>query len=398
MPKPTLNVALVGYAFMGRAHSNAYRQVNRFFADCPYQVVPKVLVGRSAGPLEEAREQLGWAECSTDFDAVIARKDIDIVDISTPNDQHYTLTMKALEAGKICLTEKPLAMDSAQAREMAALAKKKRIPNLIWHSYRRAPAANAAAQLVRDGRLGEIRQVRAVYLQDWLTSPKTPASWRMQKKVCGSGSHGDLNAHLIDMTRFITGLEFEEVCSLRETFTKQRPSADGKGTVKVDVDDAFLFLARLANGAVGTYEATRTAPGHKNTNCIEVNGSKGSLRWDFARMNELEFFSFEDDGPVQGFHTIMCMDNQHHPWVGNYWPNGHHIGYEHTFINALYDFLVCLHEKKPYRPDFADGVANQEVLDAALRSAETRQWTKVERSQKLKPAEPTPVKAKYAGL
>ena len=397
--KPTLNVALVGYNFMGRAHSNAYRQVNRFFADCPYQIVPKVLVGRTEGPLREAADQLGWEEISTDLDAVLARKDIDLVDVSTPNDSHHELTIKALNAGKIVLTEKPLAMDSAQAREMAALAAKKKVPSLIWHNYRRAPAASTAAALVRDGKLGEIRQVRAVYLQDWLSDPKSPATWRMTAKACGSGAHGDLNAHLIDMTRFITGLEFDEVVSLQETFTKKRPNANGKGTITVDVDDAFLFLARLSNGAVASYEATRVAAGRKNYNRIEVNGTKGSLVWNFERMNELEFFSFEDEPRVQGFRTIMCMNGAAHPYAGSYWPDGHIIGYEHTFINALYDFLVCLKTKKPYRPDFADGVANQEVLDATLDSAKTRQWVKIERSQKFaKAAEPLRVAAKNAGL
>ena len=397
--KPILNVALVGYAFMGRAHSNAYRQINSFFTDCPYQIVPKVLVGRSEGPLRQAAAQLGWEETATDFYAVLARKDIDIVDISTPNDSHHALTMKALHAGKIVLTEKPLAMDSVQAREMAALAAKKKVPSLIWHAYRRAPAASTAAALVRDGKLGEIRHVRAVYLQDWLSDPQQPASWRMTAKTCGSGAHGDLNAHLIDMTRFITGLEFKEVVAMQETFTKQRPNANGKGMITVDVDDAFLFLARLANGAVASYEATRVAPGRKNYNRIEVNGTKGSLVWNFERMNELEFFSFEDDARVQGFHTVMCMNGAAHPYAGNYWPDGHIIGYEHVFINSLYDFLVCLKTKKPFRPDFADSVANQEVLDAALQSAKTKQWVAVEHSQKfITVAEPPRVVAKNAGL
>jgi len=398
--KPVLNVALVGYSFMGRAHSNAYRQVNRFFADCPYQIVPKVLVGRTEKPLREAADQLGWEEISTDLDAVLKRDDIDLVDISTPNDSHHPLTLQALRAGKIVLTEKPLAMNTKQAKEMADLATKLKRPSLIWHNYRRAPAASTAAQLVRDGKLGEIRQVRAVYLQDWLSDPKSPATWRMNEKVCGSGAHGDLNAHLIDMTRFITGLEFDDVVSLRETFTKERPDAANKGKkMTVDVDDAFLFLARLSNGAVSSFEATRVAAGRKNYNRIEINGTKGSLVWNFERMNELEFFSFEDDARVQGFRTIMCMNGAAHPYAGNYWPDGHIIGYEHTFVNALYDFLVCLKTGKEYRPDFRDGVANQEVLDAALASAKSGKWTSIKHSQTFaKPAEPARVKGKNAGL
>jgi predicted dehydrogenase len=397
--KPVLNVALVGYAFMGRAHSNAYRQVNRFFPDLPYQVVPKVLVGRTEGPLKAAAEQLGWEETSTDLKAVLKRDDIHVVDVSTPNDSHHDITMQVLKAGKIPLTEKPLAMDTKQAKAMADLAIKLGRPNLVWHNYRRAPAASTAAALVRDGKLGEIRQVRAVYLQDWLSDPKSPASWRMTAKTCGSGAHGDLNAHLIDMTRFITGLEFDKVTALQETFTRQRPSSDGKGVIEVDVDDAFLFLARLSNGAVASFEATRVAAGRKNYNRIEVNGTKGSLVWNFERMNELEFFSFEDDARVQGFRTVMCMNGAAHPYAGNYWPDGHIIGYEHTFVNALADFLFALKGKKEYRPDFRDGVANQEVLDAALKSAKTGKWVDIARSQTFKAAaEPKRVAAKNAGL
>jgi len=389
MSKPVLNVALVGYSFMGRAHSNAYQQVNRYFADCPYQVVRKVLVGRTAGPLAEAAATWGWEETSTDLAEVLKRDDIDIVDIATPNNSHYELALQVLAAGKHVLCEKPLALTTAQAREMAAVAAKtkgadgKPVRTFVWHNYRRAPAATTAAELIRDGKIGDVRQVRAVYLQDWLSDANVPSSWRMQAKVSGSGAHGDLNAHLIDMCRYLTGLEFVEVSALEQTFTKKRPNANGKGTIAVDVDDAFLFLAKLSNGATGSFEATRVAPGHKNYNRIEINGTKGSVAWNFERMNELEFFSFDEDARTQGFRTIMCMDGAVHPYAGNYWPNGHVIGYEHTFTNALADFLVAFKTGKPYRPDFADGVANQEVLDAALTSAKSHAWVAVERSQKF---------------
>jgi predicted dehydrogenase len=398
--KPILNVALVGYAFMGRAHSNAYQQVNRFFPDCPYQVERKVLVGRSPGPLAEAAAQWGWEETSTDIKTVLARKDIDLIDIGTPNDSHFDLTMQAIAAGKHVFCEKPLALTSEQARKMQAAAAKAKVRNGVWHNYRRCPAASTAAGLIRDGKLGEIRQVRGVYLQDWLSDPKSPATWRMTAKTCGSGAHGDLNAHLIDMTRFLTGLEFDEVTSLSETFTKKRPDANGKGTITVDVDDAFLFLARLSNGAVASFEATRVAAGRKNYNRIEVNGTKGSLAWNFERMNELEFFSFEDEPRAQGFRTIMCMNGAAHPYAGNYWPDGHIIGYEHTFTNTLYDFLVSLKEGTPFRPDFADGVANQEVLDASLESSKSRKWVTVEHSQKFPKGgvKPRAVESKNAGL
>ncbi|MBA3846422.1 MAG: Gfo/Idh/MocA family oxidoreductase [Planctomycetes bacterium] len=396
--KPRLNVALIGYAFMGRAHSNAYQQVNRFFPDCPYEVVRKVLVGRTAGPLAEAAKTWGWEETSTDIDAVLARDDIDLVDVATSNDSHHAITMKALKAGKHVFCEKPLALNTAQAREMKAAADKAKVRVGLWHNYRRSPAASTAAQLIRDGKIGEVRQVRGVYLQDWLWDDSCPATWRMTEKVCGSGAHGDLNAHLIDMTRFLTQLEFDEVSGLRETFTKKRRNANGKGMVTVDVDDALIFLARLSNGAIASFEATRVAPGRKNYNRIEINGSKGTIVWNFERMNELEFFSFEDDGPVQGFHTIMCMNGAVHPYAGNYWPDGHIIGYEHTFTNTVADFLTALKTKAPFRPDFADGVANQEVLDASLESAKSHKWVKVEKSQKFAKEKATKTAAKKAGI
>ena len=403
--KPVLNVALIGYAFMGRAHSNAYRQVGHFFTDLPYELRRKVLVGRTQSAVAKAAEELGWEETSTDAEAVINRPDIDVVDIGTPNDSHFELAMLAIKAGKIVLCEKPLAMTTAQAKQMAAAAKQAGVPNLIWHNYRRAPAATTAAQLVAEGRIGEIRHVRAVYLQDWLIDDACPYTWRMNVKTCGSGAHGDLNAHLIDMTRFITGLEFSEVCGMSETFITQRKLVDGKGKVTgkgtVDVDDAFLFLAKLSNGAVASYEATRAAFGRKNYNRIEVNGTKGSLVWNFERMNELEFFDGSDDAKVQGFRTIMCMNGGAHAYAGNYWPDGHIIGYEHTFINTLADFLYALKAKQEFRPNFSDGVASEEVLDAAIASVKKRKWVAIKHSQ---PASghvfkgATKVKAKKAGL
>ncbi|MBA2480839.1 MAG: Gfo/Idh/MocA family oxidoreductase, partial [Planctomycetes bacterium] len=259
--KPILNVALVGYSFMGRAHSNAYQQVNRFFADCPFDVRRKVLIGRSQGPLEEAARTWGWEETATDLNIILGREDIHLVDVGTPNDSHHDLSIAALKAGKHVLCEKPLALTTEQAREMTAVAAKaktadgKPVRTGVWHNYRRAPAASTAAGLIRDGKIGEVRHVRGVYLQDWLSNPKSPATWRMTAKACGSGAHGDLNAHLIDMTRFLTGLEFDEVSGLQQTFTKKRPAANGKGTITVDVDDALLFLARMSNGATASFEA-----------------------------------------------------------------------------------------------------------------------------------------------
>ncbi len=402
--RPVLNVALVGYAFMGRAHSNAYATVNRYFPDTPFQVVRKVMVGRSAGPLAQAAGELGWDEYSTDLDAVLKRDDIHLVDIATPNDSHAALTIKALKAGKHVLCEKPIGLTTGEGLKMLKAAQSAKVGGKparvgVWHNYRRCPAASTAAQLVRDGKLGEIRQVRAVYLQDWLSDDSCPWLWRMNRAVCGSGAHGDLNAHLIDMTRFMTGLEFDEVSSLQETFTKKRRMPDGKGFGTVDVDDAFLFLARLSNGAVASFEATRVASGRKNYNRIEINGTRGSLVWNFERMNELEYFSYDDEARVQGFRTIMCMNGAAHPYAGNFWPDGHIIGYEHTFTTTLYDYLKSLASGAEFRPDFRDGVANQEVLDATLASAEKKKWVTVKRSQKFAgPAEPARVSVKNAGL
>ncbi|MGH7680333.1 MAG: Gfo/Idh/MocA family protein [Gemmatimonadaceae bacterium] len=385
--KPALKIALIGYSFMGRAHSNAYQQVNRFFPESPYRVERAVLVGRTPGPLQEAAKTWGWAETSTDIDAVLARPDIDIVDVATPNISHFGLSMRAIEAGKHVLCEKPLAMTAKEARAMAAAASAARtatgapVRTLLWHNYRRCPAAMTAAQLIAAGKLGTVQQVRAVYLQDWLTDDSCPWLWRHDAATCGSGAHGDLNAHLIDMCRFLTGLEFTEVVGMQQTFISERRMSDGKGKRKVDVDDALLFLARLSNGATASFEASRVAAGHKNYNRIEVNGTRGSLSWNFERMNELEFFSFDDEPSTQGFRTIMCMNGSAHPYAANYWPDGHIIGYEHTFTNTLADYLSALASGTPFRPDFADGAANQEVIDASLESAKRGTWMKVSQSQ-----------------
>ncbi len=391
MSKPVLNVALVGYSFMGRAHSNAYRQVNHYF-DLPFRVVPKVLIGRSEGPLKAAAEQLGWEEYSTDMAAVLKRDDIHLIDVATPNDSHAPHSLAALKAGKHVLCEKPLALNVKEAKAMVAAAEKAKDSNGknvrvgLWHNYRRAPAASTAASLIADGKLGEIRHVRAVYLQDWLLDDACPATWRMLAKTCGSGAHGDLNAHLIDLTRFMTGLEFDEVSGIEQTFITKRKNGGGKGMLEVDVDDALLFIAKLSNGALASFEATRAAAGRKNFNCIEINGTKGSIIWNFERMNELQVYTVEDEPRHKGFRTVMCMDGSAHPYAGNYWPDGHVLGYEHCFINMLADFVKALASGEEFRPNFADGLANQEVLDASLLSAKTKKWVKVARSQKLKPA------------
>jgi predicted dehydrogenase len=305
---------------------------------------------------------------------VLQRPDIDVVDVATPNDTHYAIAMAALVAGKHVLCEKPLAMTLQQAKAMAKAAKQKQAHVGLWHNYRRAPATKLAARMIARGDIGEVRQVRALYLQDWLSDAKVEASWRTVKKRCGSGAHGDLNAHLVDLTRALTGLEFDSVCAVQQTFTKERPSARGKQ--KVDVDDALCFLAKFKGGAIGTYEATRVAPGRKNYNRVEISGELGTIVWNLERMNELEFFSFADARDAQGFRSIMCMDSVH-PYAAHWWPDGHIIGYEHTFVHHVVDFVAALHTGEKFAPDFQDGVRVQAVLDAALKSAASSKWVKV---------------------
>lgn len=373
--RPALNVAMVGHAFMGRAHGNAYRQVNHFF-DLPLRVVPAVVVGRDQQRAAAAAAKLGFRSATTDFAAVLADPSIHLVDVATPNDSHHPIAMAALKAGKHVLCEKPLAMTVAQCKAMAKEAKKRGVRVGLWHNYRRAPATALAARMIARGDIGDVRQVRAVYLQDWLSDPKVPASWRTDKKQCGSGAHGDLNAHLIDLTRALTGLEFAAVCAVAQTFTKERPKGDGRGRSRVDVDDAFCFLAKFDNGAIGTYEATRVAPGRKNHNRIEINGTKGSIVWNLERMNELEFFSVDDQRDAQGFRTVICMDAVH-PYAAHWWPDGHIVGYEHTFVHHVADFVSALHLGTAFAPDFEDGLRAQQVLEAALRSAASGRWVAV---------------------
>lgn len=373
---PALNIAMVGHAFMGRAHSNAYRQVNHFF-DLPVQVVPKVIVGRDQKRADAAASKLGFEGATTDLAAVLADPEIHIVDVATPNDSHHAISMQALAAKKHVLCEKPLALTFAESKAMAKLAKKQKVRVGLWHNYRRAPATKLAQKMIARGDIGQVLQVRAVYLQDWLSDPKSPASWRTSKKTAGSGAHGDLNAHLIDLTRALTGLEFDSVCGLEQTFHKQRPAGHGK-TARVDVDDAFCFLAKFKGGAIGTFEATRVAPGRKNYNCVEISGTTGSIRWNLERMNELEVFSQKDPRDGQGFRTVMCMDDVH-PYAPNWWPDGHIVGYEHTFVHHVKDFVEALAGKTPFAPNFDDGVAVQAVLEAALTSAKKSAWVKVPR-------------------
>jgi predicted dehydrogenase len=367
-----VNVALIGYAFMGRAHSNAYRQVTPFFAP---RLTPrlKVLCGRTAAKVQAAAHELGWEETATDWEAVVKRPDIDIVDISTPGDSHAEIAIAAARAGKVVFCEKPLANTLPEARAMLAAVTKARVLHMICHNYRRAPAVMLAQQLIADGQLGEIRHFRGTYLQDWINDPNFPLVWRLDKTLAGSGALGDIAAHVIDLARFLVG-EIAEVSGELTTFIRERPLPDApKKKGKVTVDDAAMALVKFVNGATGTIEATRLATGRKNANRFEVNGSKGSVAFDLERMNELELYLESDRAPLRGFRRILVTESEH-PFVKAWWPPGHIIGYEHTFTHTVFDLLEAMADSRPVTPNFADGVRNQEVMDAIEKSSLSRKW------------------------
>ena len=372
-----VNVALIGYAFMGRAHSNAWRQVSRFFSP---KLTPrlKVICGRDRKNVQAAAATLGWEESATDWREVIARPDIHIVDVSTPGDSHTEIGIAAAQAGKAVFCEKPLANTVKEAKAMVAAVKKAGVPNMICHNYRRAPAVMLARELVASGKLGQIYHYRGTYLQDWVVDPALPLLWRFQKEKAGSGALGDILSHSLDLGRFVLGSEVTEVAGALETFIKRRPLLDNpKKKGRVTVDDAALSLVRFANGAIGSIEGTRLAPGRKNFNRFEVNGSKGSIAFNLERMNELEYYSREDEGSVQGFRDILVTEPGHHAFVKGWWPPGHIIGYEHTFTHTVFDFLQAVASGKRVRPDFEDGLRNQVVLEAIERASRSRRWIKV---------------------
>ena len=375
---PEVNVALIGYAFMGRAHSNAYRQVSRFFSP---KLTPrlKVVCGRDRKKVARAAAQLGWEEWATDWREVVGREDIQVVDVVTPGDSHAEIAIAAAKAGKAVLCEKPLANTVKEAKAMVAAVQKAGVANMICHNYRRAPAVVLARQLVASGKLGRIYHYRGTYLQDWIMDPDLPLLWRFQKDKAGSGALGDILSHSLDLGRYVLGAEVTEVAGALETYIKHRPLLDDpKKKGRVTVDDAALCLVRFANGALGSIEGTRLAPGRKNYNRFEVNGSKGSLAFNLERLNELEYYSAEDEGGVQGFRQIMVTEPGHHPYIKGWWPPGHIIGYEHTFVHTVYDFLEAVASGKRVRPDFEDGLRNQAVLEAIERAARTRRWVKVQ--------------------
>jgi predicted dehydrogenase len=393
MPKDAANICLIGDKFMGRAHSNAFLKVDKFF-NLPMKPVMHTVVGRNQEELDAFKNRWGWKNSETNWQKAVQNPDINLVDVTSPNNAHAEMAIAALEAGKNVACEKPLAGSLDDARQMRDAARKnKKSLTSVWYCYRRVPAVALAYQLARAGKLGKLRHVRAYYLQDW-AGPDVPLIWRFSKKVSGSGSNGDLGAHIIDMARFITGDEIVEVTgAIQETFVKERdiPAQGSKGGIaagaaggtakkgKVDVDDATLFLARFKGGAVATFEATRFATGNQNKNGLEINGEKGAIMFNFEDMNHLAYYNATAERKVQGWTQIMATHGGDHPYAANWWPDAHVIGYEHTFINQAADILTQLAGKEPVvpLPDFEDAYKTQQVLAAAELSANERSAVKI---------------------
>ncbi|WP_093230741.1 Gfo/Idh/MocA family protein [Thermoflavimicrobium dichotomicum] len=367
---------MVGYKFMGKAHSHAYKDVGMFF-DLDVNVYMHTICGRNEQAVKQAAEQFGWEQVKTNWKEMVEQPELDLIDINAPSDMHKEIAIGAIEAGKHVLCEKPLAMTLKDAKEMLAAAEKAGVKHGICFNYRFLPAVQLAKQLIDEGRLGEIYHYRAQYLQDWLVDPNAPLTWRLRKEIAGSGAHGDLNSHCIDLARFLIG-EFDEVIGQSQTFVKERPlidQPDQKGAVTVD--DSTSFLARFKNGAIGTFEATRYGTGWKNGNCFEINGSKGSIRFNLERLNELQVYFTDDDEHVQGFRTINVTEPVH-PYAGHWWPAGHIIGYEHGFVHLIYELINSIVHDRPFAPSFYDGVKCQQVLEAVDRSIAERTWVKVD--------------------
>ncbi len=390
---PDLGVGMVGYAFMGAAHSQAWRTAAHFF-DLPLDPRMRVLCGRDPGRVEQSARRLGWESTETDWTRLLVREDVDLVDICTPGDTHAEIAVAALEAGKHVLCEKPLANSVAEAEAMAAAADRAAehgIRSMVGFTYRRVPAVALARRLVEQGRIGEVRHVRAQYLQDWLSDPSVPMSWRLDKARAGSGALGDIGAHILDLTQHITGDRVVSVNGLLETFVDERPVAEGSGallggsslnggsheTGHVTVDDTAVFLARFGGGAVGVFEATRFATGRKNAIRIEINGSRGSLAFDFEDMNVLQFFDAEEPPLTAGFRRIIVTEPEH-PYTGHWWPPGHGLGYEHGFTHQVVDLVTAIGRGEQPLPSFADGLQVQRVLAAVETSSADGSWQTIE--------------------
>ncbi|HJW90178.1 MAG TPA: Gfo/Idh/MocA family oxidoreductase [Anaerolineales bacterium] len=375
----TVNVAIIGTKFMGKAHSHAWSSVPKFF-EVPIKPVLKVACGRDEQATREFAQTWGWEEIETDWRKVVERPDIDIIDISTPTYLHRDMAVAAAQNGKAIFCEKPVALSYAEAKEMYEAAQKAGVLHYLNHNYRRTPAVAYAKQLIEEGKLGQIFHWRGAYLQDWITDPNFPLTWHLQKKYAGAGPHYDLNSHSVDLARYLVG-EVVAVSAMTKQFFAKRPLPDaGAGTFKSGgsggemgeqtVDDAAFMVAEFENGALGSFESSRFASGRKNYNFFEIYGSKGSLAFNLERMNELQYLSLEDPVDQQGFRTVL-VTNATHPYVAAWWPPGHIIGYEHEFTHAVFDFLTALDQSTEILPNFLDGMRIMQVLEAGLISAET---------------------------
>ncbi len=385
MAKDLINVGLIGYKFMGKAHSFGFVNAPMMFPDIKAKPVLKAIVGRDEPAVREAMEQYGWQSFETDYKKLIARDDIDLVDIATGNNVHAEIAIAAAEAGKDIFCEKPLAMNVPEARQMLDAVEKAGVKHMVNFNYRAVPAVALAKKMIDDGMIGRIFHWRSVYLQDWIIDPDFPLVWRLQKDIAGSGSLGDLAAHSIDLANWLVG-DIDEVSSNLTTFIKKRPklaettgglSAKGGADLgDVTVDDAIIALTKFKNGAIGTIEATRFAAGNRNGNRFEINGDKGSIRFNVERLNELEYFNREDPDAYQGWRTISVTEGIH-PYVQGWWPAGHIIGWGETFVHQVVNLMNALADNEMPTPNFRDGLKVQTVLEAIEKSAESGRWEKV---------------------
>ncbi|MEU9442854.1 Gfo/Idh/MocA family oxidoreductase [Streptomyces sp. NPDC048304] len=400
---PAIGVGMVGYAFMGRTHSHAWRTAACAF-DLPMRPVMAALAGRERAALEEAARRQAWAATETDWRALIARPDVQLVDICTPGSSHAEIAIAALEAGKHVLCEKPLANTVEEAEAMAAAAaaaSRRGVRSMVGFSYRRTPALALARRLIADGRLGSLRHVRAQYLQDWIVDPEFPLVWRLQREHAGSGALGDIGAHIVDLAQFLVGEPLSGVSALTETFVSERPLptvssglaavADGAAPRgPVTVDDAALFTGRFPSGAVASFEATRFAAGRKNALRIEINGDRGSIAFDLERLNELEFHDHTEPAATAGFRRILVTEPDH-PYLEGWWPPGHGLGYDHTFVHQVRDLMHAIVEGRDPEPSFADGLQVQRVLAAVEHSAAHGSvWTPVAHTEASRQNPPMP--------
>jgi predicted dehydrogenase len=373
-----LNVAMIGYGFMGRAHSNAYIKVNHFF-DLEYRPVLKAVCARDEAKAKAFAEKWGYESVETDWRKLLARKDIDAVDICTPNNLHKEIAIAAAQAGKIILCEKPLAMNAAEGEEMCRAVERAGVANIVWYNYRRVPAVTFAKQLIDEGRLGRIFHYRANFLQDWTISADLPQGgqglWRLDVAAAGSGVTGDLLAHCIDTAIWLNG-GVANVSAMTETFIKERKHNLTGKVERVGIDDACAFLCRFKNGSLGLFESTRYARGHKALYTFEINGERASIKWDLHDLHRLQYFDHRDEGPLRGWRSIHVTDGEH-PYMGKWWVPGLQIGYEHSFIHQVADFLDGLAKGKPTSPTFRDALETQKICDAVLASAKSGQWVEV---------------------